>query len=214
LVEDAAFTTVRGAVEPTLYKPLAQRLDEKLLTSMPSISVSVRAASGLSPEGLTSSVAAAISGVDRDLAVTFLTLSEQLRIFYIRERLLAMLSGFFGALALLLAAIGLYGVVAYLVSQRRPEIGIRMALGADRRRILSMILGRVLTLTVMGVAVGTLLSVWAAGLVRTLLYATDARDPVTFVGASLVLLAVSSAAAWLPARRAARIDPAIVLRET
>jgi putative ABC transport system permease protein len=214
LVEDAAFTTVRGAVEPTLYKPLAQRLDEKLLTSMPSISVSVRAASGLSPEGLTSSVAAAISGVDRDLAVTFLTLSEQLRIFYIRERLLAMLSGFFGALALLLAAIGLYSVVAYLVSQRRPEIGIRMALGADRRRILSMILGRVLTLTVMGVAVGTLLSVWAAGLVRTLLYATDARDPVTFVGASLVLLAVSSAAAWLPARRAARIDPAIVLRET
>jgi putative ABC transport system permease protein len=62
--------------------------------------------------------------------------------------------------------------------------------------------------------VGTLLSVWAAGLVRTLLYATDARDPVTFVAASLVLLAVSSAAAWLPARRAARIDPAVVLRET
>lgn len=214
LVEDAAFTTVRGAVEPTLYKPLAQRLDETLLTSIPSISVSVRAASGLSPDGLTSSVAAAISGVDRDLAVTFLTLSEQLRIFYIRERLLAMLSGFFGALALLLAAIGLYGVVAYMVSQRRPEIGIRMALGADRRRVLSMILGRVLTLTAMGVAAGTVLTVWAAGLVRTLLYVTDARDPVTFVGASLVLLAVSGAAAWLPARRAARIDPAVVLRDT
>ena len=212
LVEDAAFATVRDAIEPTLYRPLAQRLDEKLLASTP-VSLSVRAASGLPPAGLTGSVGAAIGGVDRALAITFQTVSEQLSIFYVRERLLAMLSGFFGGIALFLGAIGVYGVVAYSVSQRRPEIALRMALGANSRSIRSLVLGRVLTLIAIGAAAGTLVSLWAARLVKTLLYGIDARDPLTFAGAMLVLLLVSGTAGWLPARRAARTDPAAVLRQ-
>lgn len=213
LVEDAAFATVRDPVEPTIYKPLAQRLDARLLTSVPTLSVSIRTVNGLPPARVTGSVAAAIGAVDRDFAITLQPVSEQLSHFYIRERLLALLSLFFGTLALLLAAIGLYGITAYSVARRRTEIGIRMALGADARRVVRLVLGRVLWLTGIGVVVGSLVGFWAARLVRTLLYGLDARDPLTFAGALLVLALVSALAGWLPARRAARIDPATALRQ-
>ena len=103
-----------------------------------------------------------------------------------------MLSGFFGALALLLAGIGLYGVTSYGVSRRRMEIGIRMALG---------------------VAIGAALSFYMSRFVAALIFGVEPRDPSTFIGAAVVLAAVGSLAAWLPARRAARIDPIEVLRE-
>ena len=211
LVEDAAFASVREPAGPTIYKPLAQRLDE--LSFVPPISVSVRARQGLSPATLTGGVAAAIGGVDRDLAVTFQTVSEQLSLFYIRERLLAVLSGFFGVLALLLAGLGIYGVAAYSVSRRRTEIGIRMALGAHPAAVVRMVLGRVSLLAAAGIVVGSLASLWAARFVGALLFSIPSRDPVTLVAAALGLALVATAAGWLPARRAARIDPAAVLRE-
>jgi predicted permease len=213
VVEDAAFVTVRDAVEPTIYKPLAQRLDEELMTSEPSISLSLRAAPGVPPARLTGSLAAAIAGVDRELGLTFQTVTEQLSVFYIRERLLAMLSGFFGVLALLLAAIGLYGATTYAVSQRRMELGIRMALGATPGGVIRLVLRRVAVLVTLGVLVGSVVSLWAAHYVGSLLYGLHPRDPVTIATAAATMALFAGAAGWLPARRAARTDPALVLRE-
>lgn len=213
LVQDAAFATVRDSVEPTIYKPLAQRLDEQLMTSVPSISVSVRATPGLPPARLTGGLAAAIGGVDRDLAMTFQTVTEQLSIFYIRERLLALLSGFFGILALILAAMGLYGATAYSVSQRRFELGIRMALGATPGDVSRLVLRRVAILVTLGVMAGGSASLWGASYVGTLLYGLQPRDPWTVATSVATMALFAGAAGWLPARRAAHADPSAVLRQ-
>ena len=154
-----------------------------VLTAIPSVSVSIRAAAGSPPARLTGAVAAAIDGVDRDLAVGFQTVSEQLSIFYIRERLLALLSGFFGALALLLAGLGMYGVAAYAVGRRRTEIGIRLALGADPAAVVRMVLWRVSLLVAAGIVVGSVASLWASRFVGTLLFSIPSRDPVTLAAA-------------------------------
>jgi ABC-type antimicrobial peptide transport system permease subunit len=124
-----------------------------------------------------------------------------------------MLSAFFGALALLLAALGLYGVTAYAVARRRTEIGIRMALGAPASRVVRLVLARFAWLVAAGVVVGALVSLWASTLIASLLYGLAPRDPVTFASAAVTLIGVAALAAWLPAHRASRIDPAQVLRE-
>jgi ABC-type antimicrobial peptide transport system permease subunit len=155
----------------------------------------------------------AIGQVDRDLAISFRPLSAQVNDALAQERVLAMLSGFFGVLALLLAGIGLYGVTSYAVSRRRTEIGIRMALGADAAGVVRLILKRVALLVAVGIAGGIGVSLWAARFVSTLLYQLEPRDPVTLAGAALVLAAIGALAGWLPARRAARIEPAEVLRQ-
>ena len=125
---------------------------------------------------------------------------------------MAMLSGFFAALALLLAGIGLYGVTTYSVGRRRREIGIRMALGAGPAAIVRMIVARVVVIVCLGIAIGTVLSFWAAGFVENLLFGLRPRDPLTLAGAALTLAVIGIAAAWIPARRATRIAPADVLR--
>ena len=132
----------------------------------------------------------------------------------IQERIVAMLSGFFGGLALLLAALGLYGVTSYAVSRRRAEIGIRMALGAAPGSVVRLVLMRVTLLVAIGVVVGTGISIWASTFVTTLLFGLEPRDPVTLAGAAAVLAIVGATAGWLPAYRASRIDPANVLRES
>jgi ABC-type antimicrobial peptide transport system permease subunit len=128
------------------------------------------------------------------------------------ERTLALLSGVFSALALLLAAVGLYGVTSYEVSRRRAEIGIRMALGATPGLVVRQILSRVLILVGVGLAIGAAASIWASRFVTALLYGLEARDPMTLVGAVTVLSAVGALAGWLPARRASRVDPMMALR--
>jgi ABC-type antimicrobial peptide transport system permease subunit len=177
----------------------------------PAINVSVRAASG-SPALLARGVADALNRTSPSLSITFRPLAEQVRSSLIQERLVASLSGFFGALALLLAAIGLYGVTSYNVSRRRTEIGIRMALGAQPARVVRMVLRRVAWLVAAGVAAGALVTVWAATFVSTLLFGLAPRDPLTLVGSTLVLAAIGVLAGWLPASRASKVDPAIVLR--
>jgi putative ABC transport system permease protein len=172
----------------------------------------VRAAGG-PPALLTRPLAAALTGVNRDLAITFRPLADQVNAALTQERIVAMLSGFFGALALLLAALGLYGVTSYAVSRRRTEIGIRMALGAAPGGVIRLVLRRVAILVSLGVLVGSAASLWAARFVETLLYGLQPRDPLTFVAAAVVLAAIGAVAGWLPARRAARIDPARVLRD-
>jgi ABC-type antimicrobial peptide transport system permease subunit len=124
-----------------------------------------------------------------------------------------MLSGFLGALALLLAGLGLYGVMSYAVSRRRMELGIRLALGAAPRAVVRLVLTRVGLLVGAGVVAGAAASLWLARFVAPLLYGLQPRDPVTLLAAALTLAAVGALAAWLPARRASRIDPAVVLRE-
>jgi ABC-type antimicrobial peptide transport system permease subunit len=119
----------------------------------------------------------------------------------------------FGGLALLLAAVGLYGIVAHAVRARQTEIGLRMALGAAPSSIVRLVFERVGVLIAAGLAFGLAGSLWAVRFVETLLFRMEARDPATFAGAAAALVAVGVLAAWLSARRAARLDPATVLRE-
>jgi ABC-type antimicrobial peptide transport system permease subunit len=214
LVEDAAFASVREPVEPTIYRPLAQRLDDRLLKATSNISVSIRVAQGSSSAGLNPGVAAAIGGVDRDLAFTFQMVSDTLSVFYIRERLLALLSGFFAVLALLMAALGLYGVTAYSVNRRRTELGIRMALGATPHGVLRLVLSRVFLFVGVGVLIGAGVSVWAAQFLASLLYGIPARDPMALIGSAVTLVIVAVLAGSLPAWRASQLDPARVLQES
>jgi ABC-type antimicrobial peptide transport system permease subunit len=152
--------------------------------------------------------------VNKDLALTFRPLSDQVSASLTQERIVAMLSGFFGGLALLLAGLGLYGVTSYAVSRRRGEIGIRLALGAAPESVVRLVLGRVSVLVGIGIVVGAGLSLWASQFVSTLLYGLEPRDPTTLAASAGVLAAVAAIAGWLPARRASRIDPAEVLRDS
>jgi len=212
LVADAVYRSLRDPVPPTMYVPLAQ-YDDRRQPAPAAMSVSVRSANG-SPALLARSVSAAISDVNRDLALTFRPLADQVDASLTQERLVAMLAGFFGALALLLAGLGLYGVTSYAVSRRRTEIGIRMALGAAPAGVVRLVLARVTLLVGLGVIVGAGVSIWAATFVETLLYGLHPRDPATLVVSAAVLGAVGALAGWLPAYRASRIDPAEVLRDS
>ncbi len=195
-----------------MYVPVAQ-FNEARQVAPPSVSISVRSAGG-SPALLARGVGAAINSVNRDLALTYRPLVDQVNASLTQERLVAMLSGFFGGLALLLAGLGLYGVTSYAVSRRRTEIGIRMALGAAPAGVVRLVLSRVSVLVGIGVIVGAGVSVWASQFVASLLYGLQPRDPVTLVGSAVTLAAVGALAGWLPARRASRIDPAEVLRDS
>jgi predicted permease len=210
VVQDAAYSSLREAKPATVYLPLLQADDDFLFGSTV---LTLRARPGTSLGALGRGVVQAVEGVDRSLSMTVRPLGDQVGEQLIRERIVATLSGFFGGLALLIAGIGLYGITAYAVGRRRTEIGIRMALGADTWRVLRLVLGRVGRLVAAGAALGILLSAWASTFVASLLYGIEARDVVTLAGATLTLVAVAALAAWLPARRAARIDPATVLRE-
>jgi macrolide transport system ATP-binding/permease protein len=140
------------------------------------------------------------------------TIAEQLSIAVFIQRMVASLLGAFGALALLLATVGLYGVVAAVAAQRTPEIGMRMALGATRRDIVAMIVRQGLSLTLTGVAIGLIAALGATRLFKSLLVGVSATDTPSFAVTTILLVTVAQAAAYLPARRAARIDPLQALR--
>jgi predicted permease len=140
------------------------------------------------------------------------TMAEILQLGLWAPRMGAVLLGIFGLLALLLAAVGLYGVLAYTVSQRTQEIGIRMALGAQRSNVLRLVLRQGMVLVVTGIGVGVLAGLLVARLLTSLLYAVNAVDPLTFVGMPLLLLLVALLACWIPAWRATKVDPMIALR--
>jgi putative ABC transport system permease protein len=207
VVEDAIYRSLRAPMEPTMYMPYAQEGGGSVAT------IAVRAASG-PPENLVRSVAAAIEREDPTAVVSFRTLDEQVAGALTQERLVATLAGFFGILGLLLAAVGLYGVTAYAVTSRRAEIGIRMALGASASGVVAMVLRRVAWLVALGILLGAGISVWAGKYITTLLYGLKPGDPATFAWAAAILMLVAALAAWLPARRASRIDPMQVLRNS
>jgi ABC-type antimicrobial peptide transport system permease subunit len=175
------------------------------------LSLSVRAATD-SPAVLARSVSTALTGVNSNLAFGFHPLAEQVSAARQQERLVAWLSGFFGALALLLAGIGLHGVTSYAVERRRVEIGIRMALGAQRQDVVSLAVRHTIVMTLCGVAAGLAVAAALTRYVRTLLFGITPLDPVTFIAAPAVLIIVALLACYFPARRATSIDPMNALR--
>jgi ABC-type antimicrobial peptide transport system permease subunit len=167
---------------------------------------------GGSMSGLTAAVKAALAEFDPRFSLTLHTLKEQVDETVRIPRTLGMLSGFFGGLALLLAAIGLYGIISYNVTRRRNEIGVRLALGATRIRIIGMVLGEVGRTVVAGAALGLVLSLALTRLVTNLLFGVEPNDPATLALAALTMVAVAMSAALVPAWRAARLDPMVALR--
>jgi predicted permease len=210
VVGDAVFGSVRGAKQAAVYVPMGQSAASGP-PGRTSVSISVRAASG-SPSRLNASVAEALASVSRNLAFSFRPLAADVDAAVAQERVVALLSGFFGVLALLLAGLGLYGVTAYTVTRQRAEIGIRLALGASPGAVRRLVIRRVALLVASGLVVGSAVSLWASRFVAALLYGLEPGDPFTFAAACLTLAAVGAFAGWLPAYRASLIDPAAVLR--
>ncbi len=211
VVADAVYGSPRESVPPTWYLPIAQ-FD---VPGFPfaSARLSVRAETG-SPLLLSKSVAGALAAVHPALALTFRPLAGQIRAALTRDRLMAQLAGALGGLALLLAALGLYGLTSYAIARRRAEIAIRIALGAAPRAVMALVLTRVTLLVVTGILAGAGISLWAAQFVDGLLYGLHPREPATLVGAAVVLCAVVSLAVWGPTRKATRMDPLAALRES
>ncbi|WP_223641122.1 ABC transporter permease [Corallococcus sp. EGB] len=184
------------------------------LSQLPSVSMglAVRVKSG-DPEALRAQVEAEVRAVDADLPLFDVSpLTRRMDRSTGPRRLSALVMGLFAGVALLLAALGLSGVIAFSVTQRTRELGIRMALGAARGDVLRLVLAQGLRLSLTGVAVGLCLSLALARLLGALLYGVSADDPWTFGGVALLLTGVALAASWLPARRATRVDPIIALR--
>ena len=158
---------------------------------------------------MTQAVAAVNPGIDVHTHILTIQIEEAL----LRDRLMATLAGAFGLLAGLLATLGLYGVIAYMVERRRSEIGIRMALGADRGKVVRLVLREAALLLVVGVGAGTLLSLWAGQAAASMLFGIQPRDPSVMASAIALLAAVALIASYAPARRASRVEPMRALRE-
>jgi len=207
VVNDAVYRSLREPMAATMYLAYAQARKPG-----PFIRVTVRSA-GANPGAMTRDVAAAVARVNPNLALTFRTLDSYIYASLIQERLIASLSGFFGALGLLLAALGLYGLASYSVNRRRAEIGVRMALGAAPSAVVKNIVSRLALLVMAGIAIGAGGSWWATRFVSKLLFGMPGRDVATLAGSIALLLTVAVVAAWIPAARAARVNPVEVLRE-
>ena len=180
--------------------------------TLANIALTVRAVDR--PSAIAKSVAAAVEDVNRDVALTIVPLSDQVNASLTQERMTASLAVLFGALALVLAGLGLYGVTAYAVARRRVEFGIRMALGATTSAAVRLVVSHVMLVVVIGVAAGAASSMCATRFVASLLYGLPPRDPVTLMAAAGIPAVTAAVAAGLPAFRASRIDPAEVLRDS
>jgi predicted permease len=207
VVGDAKFGGPRDAPERMIFLPILQAQDQAGYMS----DIEIRTA--LDPAGVIPAVRQAVAEVDARVPVAAVTtLTSQVEESMGREQLLTRLVGTFGLLALVLACVGLYGVVSQAVARRTGEVGIRMALGANRRDILFMVLGEVGWLILIGVALGIPGAILASALVRNQLFGVAPADPLTLAGSALLLVSVAIAAGYIPARRAARIDPNVALR--
>ncbi len=210
MIPGGASLALRDEIPPMIYIPLTQSAGMGSLDST-TIDVSVRPSAG-SPSSIAPSVAAALAQVDPALALVSRPLSDYLDAALAEDRIVAMLSGFFGLLGLLLAGLGVYGVTSYSVHLRSVELGVRLALGARPGGILRLVLGRVTVLVTLGVIAGVIASLWVSRTLEALLYGLNPHDPSTLAGAVAVLATTGGFAGWLPAVRASRTDPAIALR--
>jgi predicted permease len=199
VAKDAVYSDLRDKARPMIYFP--GRDVERFV---------VRAAGPGAP--LVAMIRQELQFFDKNLAPDIQVANQRLDNDLFMERLLAMLSSFFALLALLLACVGLYGVLSYDVARRTHEIGIRMALGAQRRDVVSLVMRETMLLVVIGVIIGLSASLGATRFIASLLYGLTPNDPLTIALASLLLLTVAALAGYLPARKAARVDPMVALR--
>jgi predicted permease len=202
---DARYTSVRQPVPPTIY--LVQQRH-------PPGGATFEVRTAADPVAFATTARELVRQVDPNLPVfTMRSQDEQIAASLDRERLFARLSALLGIVTLALSAIGLYALLAYAVTRRTPEIGIRMALGADRSAVAWMILKQSLVLAAIGLVLGIGAAAAGTRAIESLLYELPARDPATLAGAAAIMLAVSALAGYLPARRASRVDPLVALRK-
>jgi putative ABC transport system permease protein len=206
VVKNTKYKDLRENWRPIVYLPIAQ---DQTPDSFPQVMIH----SALPLSDLTSSLRRAVLEINPGINVGFQVFRTQIQESLLPERLMAALSGFFGLLAALLTAVGLYGVISFLVARRTHEIGIRMALGARKGHVLASILRETLMLTACGVGVGLPITFFVARLIESMLFGIKPGDPAALGFAVLALCAVSLAAAYIPARRAASVDPMIALRD-
>jgi putative ABC transport system permease protein len=206
VVADTKYSDLREPFEPLVY--LAATQDQH---PAPALRIVLRTGAAMS--ATTTAATRAIVAVHPAIAIQYQEVRTQLARSLTRERLMATLSGFFGVLAVLIATTGLYGVMSYIVAQRRVEIGVRMALGADRGSVVRMIVHEACVLLLAGLVVGGVLSVYAARAANSFLYGLQPGDPATLALAMTALAAVTLLASWIPATRASRVEPTTALRE-
>jgi predicted permease len=205
LVQNAKYSEVKDEVPPLFFRPYAQ--DDRI----GSASFYVR--TSLDPEEFLASVPKAVARLDPNLPVENLrTMPQQVRDNVFLDRFISVLSAAFACLATLLAAVGLYGVLAYTVAQRTREIGLRMALGAEPARVRGMVLRQVAIMTVVGGVLGLGAAFWLGRLSQSLLYQLDGHDPVVMAVSAVLLAVVALGAGFIPANRASRVEPMRALR--
>jgi predicted permease len=205
VVSDASLYDIRRHAPPTLYLPLTQYGE---MMGWSQLMLRTR----LAPAVAAGVVRQTVESLGHEYVAKTHLIVETIDRSILRERLFAILSGFFGALAVLLAAVGLYGLMAYNVTQRTQEIGVRMVLGAARRDVLFLILQETLSMTCIGLLLGIAGALGASRFVSNLIYGVSARDPTTLVAVCVLLALVAALAGWLPARKAMRVDPMVALR--
>jgi putative ABC transport system permease protein len=205
VVTDAKYRNLRDPAPPTFYLPFFQRPNEWRVTfEVQTLGDSSRLVAALPP---------LLREIDPRLQVLgSYTMEQMVDESLLQQRILAQLAGFFSLSALLLSALGLYGVLAHGVASRRREIGIRLAVGAKRHEVIGLVIKQGLTLVCVGALIGLSAALAVMRVVKSLLYEVAPTDPPTFAGVTLLLALVALLACWLPARRAAKIDPMVALR--
>ncbi|MGD0773804.1 MAG: FtsX-like permease family protein [Candidatus Solibacter sp.] len=204
LVRNAEYYELREEFVPIAFLPAAQ--DE----TGNDVTLVVRTTGR--PQEAFRTLKAAVAAVNPAFVIEFRVMTEQIAESLQRDRLMAVLAGAFGVLAAVLAAIGLYGVIAYMAARRQNEIGVRMALGADRASVIRLVLREAMMLLAAGLAIGIGLALWAGQAAAKLLFGLKPNDAATFAAAALLLAVTAAAAGYVPARRASAMDPMDALR--
>jgi predicted permease len=206
VTQDAKYTSLRDEIPPTIYVPWLQ-----ILPGLGQMNFEVRTAG--EPTSFLAAIRQAAHDVDGNLPLFDVkTQVEQASQSLAQELLFAALLSFFGALALALAALGLYGVLAHSIAQRTREIGVRMALGAEARHVLRLVIGQGMLLVCVGIAAGLILAYWLTKWLSGWLYGVGGADPLTYGAIASLLAVVALLACWIPARRATKVDPMTALR--
>ena len=206
VVKDSVYNDMHEPFVPIMFFPRTQ-------AEKPDAGVTFLIRSQLGAASLLNSVKTTIAGVNPEIDIQFKVLRTQIRESLVQDELMATLCGFFGALAVTLAAMGLYGVISYTVAKRTNEIGVRMALGAQRSGVIGLILREVALLIAIGVVIGIGLTLAGSKASSSLLFGLKPRDPLTLVLAIAILAAIGFGASFIPAQRATRVDPMVALRD-
>ncbi len=205
VIPDTRYGDLRDGIPPMTYAPASQY-------PSPGPWAAIMIYSSIAPAALIHSVKSRITAAHPEVEMEGEVLEDMIRAGMRRERIMAMLSGFFGAVAALLATIGLYGVISYIVNRRRNEMGLRIALGATGPRVISMMMSEAMKMVAAGLAVGIVLTLVAVRAARSLLFGLTPYDPLTLGATLLLLVLIGGLASYIPARRASRLDPMTALR--